>query len=88
MTMRNRTREEQKRERWAHVVQLLAVAVILCVMLLILGLDSGPVPGATVDEAAATFAAAQEYERVMGLYGDREGAEACAEIVYREAMGG
>lgn len=64
---------------------MLLVAAFLCVMLLILGLDTGPVPGATVDDRAATFAAAQAYDEAMERCGDAVIAQSAADAVYREA---
>lgn len=86
--MRQKTREERRLERALRaarwIIGILAAGVIV---LCLLGTGGAEEPEPTsARERAAAFAAAEEYDRVMELYGDQVGAVLSAQMTYDEAM--
>lgn len=86
MSRRSRTREERRRARCLSVCRSVAAAVlVIMLMLLVLALDKPPERNRAA-ETAATVAAAQEYDRVMELWGDPVSAMEASNQVYEEVM--
>ena len=86
MSRNSRTREERRRARCLSVCRSVAAAVlVIMLMLLVLALDKPPERNRAA-ETAATVAAAQEYDRVMELWGDPVSAMEASNQGYEEAM--
>ena len=68
-------------------MRFVVTLILIVAALAIMGwLADGPVPGERVPEGAARFAASQEYERALELYGDEAVAAQMAERAGQDVL--
>ncbi len=85
--MKQKTREEERLERAIRAVRwILGILAVGIIVLCLLGATEPEPEPASAQERAATFAAQEEYERVVELYGDQVGAVLAAQMKYEEAL--
>lgn len=86
MWERHMTRNETQRAKLEGAIKVIALAVLLVVLLVTLAVTEDPAEQSSEAKRWARFKAQERYYEVLDLYGDVEGAEEAARVVFEREV--